>query len=319
MDVTSDRGRGRAAAAICQREAWPNFFIVGAMKAGTTSLYEYLRRHPQVFLPGLKEPHFFSDCIPPPHIRPEVACDYHCCGNRDDYLRLYSGAQEFAAIGDASPSYLWDKDAPERIHGVCPQAKIIVLLRDPVLRAHSQYLMNRLSGAESLPFPEALRRDQARTDRRWWTARLYVDLGMYHDQIRRYIDTFGREHVLVALFDDLTRDPRELLVRVAGHIGIDAELLDDAQFAQPHNSYRMPRANKLYLFARRMISKDLRNRLLPPSMQNWLRYSPLLYGRKKPPLDPESRRILQDIYDPEVSAVENLLGRTMPELRKSWV
>lgn len=302
-----------------QGSIYPNFFVIGAMKAGTTSLYEHLRKHPQVFLPGLKEPHYFSDCVPPSHIRYEVARDYYCSRNRGEYLRLYEGAMDFPAIGDASPSYLWDEKAPRRIHAECPRAKIIVILRDPVLRAHSQYLMNLLSGAESLPFPQALREDSARQNRTWWTARLYVDLGLYHAQLRRYLDLFGIDNVLVLLFDDLKRNPEELFSRVARHIGINPLAPSPTDLSEAHNSYRMPRAYGFYWFARRAISRDLRRRILPASVQNWLRYSPLLYGRKKPPLDPESRRILQDIYDPEVSAVENLLGRKMPELRKSWV
>jgi len=298
---------------------YPNFFVIGAMKAGTTSLYEHLRKHPQVFLPELKEPHYFSDCVPPPHIRYEVARDYYCSRNRSEYLRLYEGATAFPAIGDASPSYLWDENAPGRIHAECPRAKIIVILRDPVLRAHSQYLMNLLGGSESLPFPQALKEDGARKVRTWWAARLYVDLGLYHDQLRRYLDLFGSDNVLVLLFDDLKRNPEELFSRVARHIGIDPLVLPPTDLSEVHNSYRMPRASGFYRFARRTISKDWRRRVLPAPVQNFLRYSPLLYGRKKPPLDSESRRILQDIYDPEISAVEKLLGRKFPELRKSWV
>jgi hypothetical protein len=303
---------------LSQHEVWPNFFIVGAMKSGTTSLYEHLKKHPQVFFPELKEPHYFADCQAPADAPYEVARDYYCCNNREGYLHLYASSGGFAAAGDASPSYLWDEKAPARIHSVCPQARIIAILRDPILRAHSQYLMNLFSGAESLPFPEALRQDSARKNRTWWTARLYVDFGMYHDQLRRYIDIFGREQVLVLLFDDLKKSPQELFASVARHIGIDPQPPETADLSEAHNPYRMPRAGGLYRFARKAISRDLRNRIFPPALQHWLRYTPLLYDRRKPPLDDESRAILQEIYKPEIAKVEELLDRNLPELRQSW-
>src|SRR5690242_1471908 len=104
---------------------WPNFFIVGAASCGTTSLYTYLKQHPAVFLPALKEPHYFAQLCP--------AWDqrylFTYVTEEKDYLALFSKAVGFKAIGEASPSYLWCPEAAARIHGVAPRAKIIALLR----------------------------------------------------------------------------------------------------------------------------------------------------------------------------------------------
>jgi hypothetical protein len=297
---------------------WPNFYIVGAAKCGTTSLYAELKRHPEVFLPGVKEPHYFITTPPRPEMRVRQE---HRAGDRDGYLQLYNEAGSYRAIGDASPSYLWDAGSPARIHDVCPNAKIIVILRDPVLRAHSHFQMNHLVGTESGSdsFIEALRRDEARQPKGWWAARLYIELGLYHSQVRRFQDIFGTDQVLVVLFDDLKRNPRKLYAQVARHIGIDPAPFEKADVSRAHNAFRTPRFLGAYHYLTIKFSKELRERVLPPSVRKWLRSSPLLYKRSKAPLDDEARRFLQNIYDPDVTALEELLGRQLPELRKSWV
>src|SRR5437667_3118215 len=166
---------------------WPNFFIVGAQNSGTTSLYGYLKQHPDVFMPALKEPHYFAQ-ITPSHeqrylrtiVRDEAA-----------YLRLFLKAKGYPAIGEASPSYLWDANAPHRIRKAVPHAKIIILLRDPVERAYSHYLMDVREGRQDLPFLQALERDWNRSKKGWSVSQLYVELGLYAEQVRRYLEVFG--------------------------------------------------------------------------------------------------------------------------------
>src|SRR5579885_2234849 len=103
-------------------EIWPNFFLVGAAKAGTTSIYAYLSEHPQVFFPAIKEPHFFTQ------VRPSRELQFliEAISKRSAYLRLYASAAGHQIIGDASPSYLWHPEVPERIRAEVPQAKIAI-------------------------------------------------------------------------------------------------------------------------------------------------------------------------------------------------
>jgi hypothetical protein len=296
---------------------WPNFFIVGAAKCGTTSLYAELKKHPEVFLPDVKEPHYFITTPPLPTMRVRQE---HRAGDREGYLRLYENARSCRAIGDASPSYLWDEGSARRIHEVSPAAKIVVILRDPVTRAHSQFQMNHLVGTEtdSLTFLEALRRDQARQPKGWWAARLYIELGMYAEQVSRFHEVFGSDQVLVVLSEDLKRNPQKLYSEIARHIGVDPGHFATRDISEAHNASRTPRFLGAYHFVTKRVNRELRDRILPAPVRQWLRSSPLLYGRQKAPLDDEARRFLQKIYDPDITDLEQLLERKLPELRKSW-
>lgn len=297
-------------------EVWPNFYIVGAARSGTTSLYDALRKHPQVFLPEVKEPHYFTYCPGLESIPSVSAHQYVCCGNREMYQKLYCHGAGFAAIGDVSPSYLWDKCAPRKIREVALGAKIIAILRDPVDRAHSQYLLNHLNGVDQAPsFAIALQEDAARDKSSWMTARLYIEAGLYHAQVLRYLEAFGEDQVLILSFNDLTHRRGDLLSALCRFIGVDPGSLSPLQDPEAQNASKMARFPTAYKIATRL---GLRKGILPESVRNWLGRSPWLFDKNKPPLDGHSRKLLQDIYEPDLVMLEKLLGRSYPELRQSW-
>ncbi|MGC2636776.1 MAG: sulfotransferase [Acidobacteriaceae bacterium] len=303
--------RGGALTMTSKELIWPNFYVVGAAKSGTTSLYEYLKKHPEVFLPEIKEQNYFS--APPPPGEEIFGIRY--CGSLEEYQSLYQQAAGFTAIGDASPSYLWDETACRRIYEVCPQAKIIIILRDPVARAYSHYLFNRMLLIEpEATFWEALQIEARLREIKWYSLRPYASYGLYYAQVRRYFDTFGRDQVLVLFFDDLAKKPKETLAAVAKHIGVDAAHCEALDLSQAHNQYRMPRSRVAYDIAGRL---GLR-RIIPPKIRWWLNHSPLLFDRNKPTLDEKSRRFLQQVFDPDITRLEELMGGRLPELRKSW-
>jgi hypothetical protein len=182
---------------------WPNFFVVGAPKAGTTSLYEYMKAHPQVFLSDVKEPKYFA-----PQARERVSLD--------QYRRLYQNAAGFPAIGDLSPFYLSEDTAPQAIREASPDAKIIVMLRDPVARAFSHYLMAVAVGHEKASFSQALARYHHREAPNWYLSTHYIEHGMYAEQVERYLSVFPASHVAIFLFDELVSNPRQVLTWLAG-------------------------------------------------------------------------------------------------------
>jgi hypothetical protein len=145
-------------------DIWPNFFIVGVAKAGTTSLAYWLKQHPQIFIPAIKEPRFFAHDLVEPFVRPVI--------QEEEYLKLFQGAGNYPARGEASTSYFthWQQ-VPERIKSNVSDARIIILLRDPVERAHSAWMMNLRHGRETLPFEDAV----LRSNWRHWYLRTYTE------------------------------------------------------------------------------------------------------------------------------------------------
>lgn len=221
---------------------WPNFFVVGAPKAGTSSVSHHLSKHPQVFIPRIKEPSYF------------VSPDKNIVTvSLDEYRRLYKNASGHPAIGDLSVSYFLHEEVPRRIFEVSPDARIVILLRDPVARAYSDFTFSRTLGIEpETVFHEALRRYEDRGSPKWYLSRYYVEQGMYCAPVRRYQDTFGRERVLLLLFDDLTRNPRELFSKIATHIGVDPGFFETVDLSEPINEYRMPKWRAAVNLVRRL-------------------------------------------------------------------
>jgi hypothetical protein len=302
---------------------WPNFFIVGAANSGTSSLYNYLKQHPQVYLPALKEPHYFSQ-INPSHrqrylrtiIRDEAA-----------YLRLFRRAKGYKAIGEASPSYLWKADAPHRIHRAIPDAKIIILLRDPVERAYSHYLMDVREGLQNLPFPKALQEDWNRPEKGWSVSQLYVELGLYAEQVRRYLNVFGSEQVLILTFEDLTKSAlngKSVVADVLRFLGLDPAPLPKIDTSRVENGFAAAR----WSLARRIAGSNWARRagqiLVPVSLGANHTVKRVVYQRyflkeqPKPPMDEQAKEWLCSIYDPDLRVLEKVLDRKLPELRRTW-
>jgi hypothetical protein len=299
---------------------WPNFYVVGAAKCGTTSVWAYLRKHPQVFLPELKEPAFFMT-TPKPATRDR---DF-CAGNLEAYQRLYEDAKNYKAVGDASAGYLRDPNAPGRIHEVCPDARIVILLRDPVARAYSHFYMlqGKKKRSDLSSFVEAIQRDNSEiinvTNYNTLFPILFVEMGMYYEQVRRYIETFGRGQVAIYLSADLNKDTRGTMAAICRHIGVDPALLDTNELHRAHLAALVPRAKWLYSVAQVAFSRKLRQKLLPPRVRDWMSNTPLLYKRYAQVRDEKATRYLQSIYEPDLCRLEELLGRKLPELRSSWI
>jgi hypothetical protein len=295
-------------------EIWPNFFLVGAAKAGTTSIYSHLSKHPDVFFPSIKEPHFFTQVCPAPGQEYLI----EAINNRSTYLRLYARAAGHTVIGDASPSYLWHPEVPKRIHSAAPESKVAMILRDPVERAYSHYLMDYREGAQSKPFYEALLADMNRPDKGWGVSYLYYELGLYAEQVARYLETFGSQRVKVLMFDDFNHDPKAVLCEIADFLGIDPAPLANIDTSRKYNSYAAPRNQYLRRVAGARFSRVLGQAVMPRWLGALIFERMFLRQAPKPALDPRARELLCGLYDPELDNLEKLLGRHIPQLRHSW-
>ncbi len=302
----------------------PNTFLVGAVRAGTTSLYEYLAQHPQVFVPAVKEPHHFAN-LPRSGLLVTAArrlTRRHPTGSRAmpaykvrgrAYERLYQAPEAAAAPIrlDASTSYLMDPEAPRLIQAAAPDARILVVLRDPVERAYSHYLLDRRRGRQNLDFAAALEADRAFPDRRWGRAPLYWEQGEYVRGLRRYLDLFG-DRVLVMTFNELVGDTDATLRRVCAFLGIDEAPVAAVDSGQAHNAYAEPRGLVGRLVAGSAVVKSV-GRLLPTSLRNRVLRQVTRPGAGKPPVDPAARAMLEAHYGPLMAELEQRIG-PRPEL-----
>lgn len=186
----------------------PNFLVIGAYKAGTTSLYFYLKEHPDVFMSPLKEPRYFAyDATNPKH-RESSSFPIK---SMEAYRDLFSGVSKQQAVGEASPGYLHSRRAASAIRAQIPDAKLIVSLRNPVDRTASVYTMLSGSGKEKRPLEEALQNDTE-----------LVRSSLYYEDIRHYMDLFGKDTLKILLFDDLEADALAVMRDVYGYLKVDA-------------------------------------------------------------------------------------------------
>ena len=278
---------------------WPNLFVAGVERGGTTSLWRYLDQHPNVFMTTFKETHFFSSWTPP----------WRAVKDKRAYLALFADA-DAPWRGEASPSYIWDEQAPARIADVSPDARFVISLREPVGRAYSAYWMMVSSGYEDREFSRAVQdelalRPRLDGDNPWQT---YVDRGLYAARMERYLDTFGdRVHVL--FFEDLQADPRREVRSVFEFLGVDPGFADDLTL-DAHNTFAQPRGG----LSRRLLGSrrgEAVGRLVPESLRERLR-SLLLTSRDRPELDADLRAELTGFYAHDRERVAELLGRRPP-------
>jgi hypothetical protein len=211
-----------------KRMALPDFLIAGVPKAGTSALHAALVRHPQLFLPSVKEPKFFLSDGPPPRTGgPGDRQTYQeHVWRLAEYEALFEPAPAGALRGEATPFYLHDLGAHERIRKLIPDAKLILVLRDPVDRAHSNW--SHLWGAGLEPEADFLKAVEAEPHRRaagWAAFWHYTALGQYGSQLEHLLRHFDREQIMLLRYRDLRDQPGPTLDRVCAFLGVGTGLI----------------------------------------------------------------------------------------------
>ena len=284
----------------------PNFFLVGAAKSGTTSLYVSLASHPEIFLSPLKEPHFFSTF----DVDRRTARLQRIVRDEQGYRRLFTGATTEPVVGEGSTSYLWDPEAPGRIAQAAPDARIVAILRDPVDRAYSHYLDDVRQGFESRTFLDAVTQELERPEERRWPS-AYVGFGRYGEQLPRYLDRF--DDVLVLFFEDFASDASGETRRVLEFLGVDPH--HPPFETMPENPYARPRtelARRLFGFAPARLAARA---VVPASL--WPAARRLVWRRdEKPPVDPRAAALLDEVFRPDVPRIAELVGVEPPWARR---
>jgi hypothetical protein len=268
----------------------PNFLIIGAAKSGTTSLYQYLRQHPEIFMSEVKETNWFA---------------YE--GQRDsrysvrtaqEYERLFDGVTVERAVGEASPQYMKSTVAADRIAARLPGVRLVAILRNPIDRAYSGYLHSLREAKERRSVDEAMRPGSR-----------YVDQGLYYLQLSRYFERFDRGRINVLLYDDLAADPSVVMRSLYEFLGVDGAFAVDV--STRHNAGAIPRLPILNW----MLSKSVAAfRRVFPSLPKGsgivARIKPRLL-RPPDPLPPHIRRRLIDYFRDDVARTGELIGRDL--------
>ena len=202
----------------------PNFIIIGAMKAATTSLYTYLKQHPEVFMTSIKEPKFFNN------FNRHSTSEFQGKGFKkiktlDQYLALFQRATNEIAIGEASPSYIFDKDCHSLIKEVLPKAKIIAIIRQPVKRAYSNFLHARRAEQEvEIDFEKAFTEGD-NILQKGTKKHFYLEKGFYYIQLKRYFDVIPKEQIKIIIFEDIIRNPEDITQEVFEFLGVDSSFV----------------------------------------------------------------------------------------------
>ncbi|MEE2757759.1 MAG: sulfotransferase [Myxococcota bacterium] len=269
----------------------PDFCIIGSQKAGTSSLWHVLRQHPDLYLPEKKELNFFF-------------LDGEFKKGLNHYSSYFREANPGQKCGEASPGYLCHPRSPERLARALPQAKLIVILRDPVQRAYSQYWDNRRWLAEGHSFAEHLRKPIHQVFKAGRTN--YFSRGCYSIYLKRFLTHFKRDNLLILWFSDLKDDPHGVYKQCFRFLGID-DTVDVSAHLKPRNS-RSVFKNPFYKF---VFHRPRLSRLLPSFIKRLLRF-----GRQLPfkpePLPDEIELRLREFYQPFDRELEKLIGQTPP-------
>ena len=307
----------------------PNFFLVGAPKAGSTSLYHHLRQHPEIYMSPIKEPSYFSLEMRPenfapvyrPHayrrieetreflrgpMNPPITAGI--VTTWEDYLRLFTAAKNHRAVGEASVGYMVSPYAAEAIAGRIPEARILMILRSPVDRAFSHYLYMLSEGLIEQSFRQYVRACLRHRGEGLGIHEPFLDMGFYAGQVQRYLSRFPRDRVRIWTYEDYVACPRELLRTIFRFIGVEEGFEPDmsVRYHQPRipkmvSSARVLRWARMTAFSRKVLPARAR-----AAARNVF-YS--LPGEVK--MDAADRALMLEFYSSDIRRLEKILDRDL--------
>ncbi|MCS3657834.1 sulfotransferase domain-containing protein [Salinibacter ruber] len=290
---------------------YPNFLIAGVPKSGTTTLWKNLCQHPNIFLPSLKEPHFFVT-VPDDWARAKPV------DTIDVYRSLFEPATSEAAVGEASPGYFSSQEAPTRIRKVLGVPQIIFVFRNPIERAFSHFLFSLQNGLEpgSATFRSAIQNDTVQLANSV-RHRPYVNIGYYYDHLQRWTSIFDRKAIKIMFFDDLNDDEVAFTQSVYDFLGVDDSFVPETGVA--HAKSGLPKSRRLHSLVN---STGPLRRTLKAWCPEWLlqeirgaltsaRTTVKNWNLKKPALPEKQYRKLADRYQSDIYQLEKETGRDL--------
>ena len=286
---------------------FPNFLCIGAPKSGTTSLYDVLKQHKDVFLPTFKEPHFF---------------DSNKSWNKgvEWYQSSYYAKASHQCVGDFTPTYLSNNLAPGRIRKVLGnQVKFVVILRNPIDRAYSHYLHTKRDQHENLSFIEALEEEEQRlhkyrkeNDHIGMIRFAYQEQGMYAKQLERYFKLFDRGQFYITTFDNFVSKQEQVIKEVCAFLGLQDQ--EGMQYVLQSNKSSEARSVALKnLIKKPSMIKKLAKWLVPSfairqKLRNYVQALNNKSIEKKPLSEIDRKNCYQRYFKQEIQSLEDLLS-----------
>lgn len=290
----------------------PNFIIIGAGKAGTSSVFYYLEQHPQIYMSSFKEPKFFAlEGEPIDFQGPDKDIVNRTSVNSlEAYQNLFQGVSEEIAIGEASPIYLYSPKAPGKIKHYLPEAKLIAILRNPVERAFSSFTHLLREGYENLSFEQALAEEENRIQKKWAPLWHYKQKGYYYEQLKRYYDIFDRQQIKIYLYEDLQANSTKLIQNIYSFVGVDNTFIPDLS---RKNVSGTPKSRLVHdLFTKDNVLKSLVKPLLPKQLRRNIADTAISQNLgSKPILSSETRDRLCQLYREDILQLQDLIERDL--------
>ena len=300
----------------------PNFLIIGAAKSGTSALYRYMKQHPDIYMSPIKETHFFSYKDSPPNTRGPGDTINRAITDFDTYKSLFAGVTNELAIGEASPTYIYNMRAPLLIKQILPEARLITILRQPADRAFSAFMhVIRDKREPEKDFSKALELEQERINQNWGPIWHYEKGGYYFDQLSRYYNLFDRQQIRVYLHDEFSANPKLVLQDIFRFLGVDDQYIPDVSMKANVSGIQKSetadwmmerlfnRTNPLRYIARQIVSEDLR----------W-RVTASVRGRNlnRPVIPPDIRVDLTARYREDILNLQKLIDRDLMHWLEKW-
>lgn len=301
----------------------PDFFVIGAPKAGTSALHAALEQHPRLYLSRIKEPKYYmcGDSPPPAYRGPgDAHSNQEWIWQRQRYLDLFAEAPSGTLTGESTPFYLYNRDARRRLAVDRPDAKLIAVVRDPVDRAYSNWMHLWMDGLEPCAdVVEAIDREQERVDAGWAPFWHYQGLGMYGRQLADLYAHFRAEQILVMRYRDLVDEPDRALERVFAFLGVETTAVTHVPQENSRPFVRNgPRAMALGPVIRAGATAG---QFLPPDV--WRRVSrPLIAqlhrggGSNRPELTEWQRSTLLAPHLADIELLEQVTGQSFADWKQ---
>jgi len=300
----------------------PNFLIVGAAKSGTTSLYYYLKQHPEIYMSDFKEPQFFSfygiqKRIFLKNIFPNLENKF--IRDWKSYLLLFQNNNDFKVIGEASTSYLFNyQRVIKNLNEYLPmwkKLKIVIIIRNPIDACFSHYSMYRMRGDEPLVFEKALEAEKERVSKKYITLAHSIRFFFYH-QVKAYLDNF--DHVKIYLYDDLKKDALGLTKDMYGFLGVDPSFVPDISIR--FNVSGIPKNKFIHKFLKepnilKSVVKPIIKTLVPKEERRKIIEKIKMKNLQKPQMKPETHEYLKNLYREDILKLQDLIKRDL----SSWL